>query len=108
MTFYAWLSLAVICLLGAIAPGPSLAVLVAVELVPAYYTHSSAVALALICFGLFATQTKGAVFFTLPTALLLADRLATVWGVFGAAGSLGGGLLGLLAGFMALDIRVCF
>ena len=81
MTFYAWLSLAVICLLGAIAPGPSLAVLVAVEVVPAYYTHSSAVALALICFGLFATQTKGAVFFTLPTALLLADRLATVWGV---------------------------
>ena len=76
------------------------AVLVAVAVVPAYYTDSSAVALALICFGLFAIQIKGAVFFTLPTDLFPADRVATVWGVFGAVGSLGGSLLGLLAGFM--------
>ena len=76
------------------------AVLVAVAVVPAYYTDSSALALALICFGLFAIQIKGAVFFTLPTDLFPADRVATVWGVFGAVGSLGGSLLGLLAGFM--------
>ena len=76
------------------------AVLVAVAVVPAYYTQSSALALALICFGLFAIQIKGAVFFTLPTDLFPADRVATVWGVFGAVGSLGGSLLGLLAGFM--------
>jgi len=76
------------------------AVLVAVAVVPAYYTDSSALALAFICFGLFAIQIKGAVFFTLPTDLFPADRVATVWGVFGAVGSLGGSLLGLLAGFM--------
>ena len=76
------------------------AVLVAVAVVPAYYTQSTAMALALICFGLFAIQAKGAVFFTLPTDLFPADRVATVWGVFGAVGSLGGSLLGLLAGFM--------
>ena len=76
------------------------ALLVAVAVVPAYYTQSSALALALICFGLFAIQIKGAVFFTLPTDLFPADRVATVWGVFGAVGSLGGSLLGLLAGFM--------
>ena len=39
-------------------------------------------------------------FFTLPTDLFPADRVATVWGVFGAVGSLGGSLLGLLAGLM--------
>ena len=76
------------------------AVLVAVAVVPAYYTQSSALALALICLGLFAIQIKGSVFFTLPIDLFPADRVATVWGVFGAVGSLGGSLLGLLAGFM--------
>ena len=76
------------------------AVLVAVAVIPAYYTASSALALALICFGLFAIQVKGSVFFTLPTDLFPADRVATVWGVFGAVGSLGGSLLGLLAGYL--------
>ena len=51
-------------------------------------------------FGLFAIQIKVAVLFTLPTDLFPADRVATVWGVFGAVGSVGGSLLGLLAGFM--------
>ena len=76
------------------------AVLVGVAVVPAYYTRSNASALALICLGLFAIQIKGSVFFTLPIDLFPADRVATVWGVFGAVGSLGGSLLGLLAGFM--------
>ena len=74
------------------------AVLVAVAVVPAYSTQSSA--LALICFGMFAIQIKVAVFFTLPTDLFPADLVATVWGMCGAVGSLGGSLLGLLAGFM--------
>ena len=76
------------------------AVLVALAVIPAYYTASSALALALICFVLFAIQVKGSVFFTLPTDLFPADRVATVWGVFGAVGSLGGSLLGLLAGYL--------
>ncbi|MDG2459262.1 MAG: MFS transporter [Luminiphilus sp.] len=76
------------------------AVLVALAVIPAYYTASSALALALICFGLFAIQVKGSVFFTLPTDLFPADRVATVWGVFGAVGSLGGSMLGLLAGYL--------
>ncbi|MEK9919693.1 MAG: MFS transporter [Luminiphilus sp.] len=76
------------------------AVLVACAVIPAYYTASSSLALALICFGLFAIQVKGSVFFTLPTDLFPADRVATVWGVFGAVGSLGGSLLGLLAGML--------
>ena len=75
------------------------AVLVAMAVIPAYYTESSALALALICFGLFAIQIKGSVFFHLAD-LFPADRVATVWGVFGAVGSLGGSLLGLLAGLM--------
>ena len=68
--------------------------------IPAAYTGSSFIALALICFGLFAIQVKGAVFFTLPADLFPAAKVATVWGVFGAAGSLGGSVLGLLAGLM--------
>ena len=76
------------------------AALVALAVIPAYYTASSALALALICFGLFDIQVKGSVFFTLPTDLFPADRVATVWGVFGAVGSLGGSLLGLLAGYL--------
>ena len=75
-------------------------VLVAVAVVPAHHTKSSALALALICLGLFVIQINGSVFFTLPTDLFPADRVATVWGVFGAVGSLGGSLLGLLVGYM--------
>ena len=72
----------------------------AVAVVPAHYTKFSALALALICLGLSAIHLKGSIFFTLPTDLFPADRVATVWGVFGAVGSLGGSLLGLLVGYM--------
>lgn len=68
--------------------------------IPAVQAENSYVALGLICFGLFAIQIKGSVFFTLPTDLFPAGKVATVWGVFGAVGSLGGSLLGLLAGYM--------
>ena len=41
-----------------------------------------------------------AVFFKLPTELSPADRVAIAWGLCGMVRSLGGGLLGLLAGSM--------
>ncbi|MFK7954693.1 MAG: MFS transporter [Lysobacterales bacterium] len=66
--------------------------------IPAANTESSAVALALICFGMFAIQLRGSVFFTLPTDLFPAARVASVWGIFGAAGSLGAAIFGLIAG----------
>lgn len=68
--------------------------------IPAVMVQSAHVALALICFGLFAIQVKGSVFFTLPTDLFPAAKVATVWGVFGAVGSLGGSVLGIIAGNM--------
>jgi ACS family hexuronate transporter-like MFS transporter len=74
------------------------AVLVLVT-IPAVYANSAAAALALICFGMFAIQLKGSVFFTLPSDLFPAAKVATVWGVFGAVGSLGGSVLGLVAGW---------
>lgn len=75
------------------------AVLVLVT-IPAVRAESGYVALALICFGLFAIQVKGSVFFTLPTDLFPAGKVATVWGIFGAVGSLGGSVLGFVAGNM--------
>jgi ACS family hexuronate transporter-like MFS transporter len=68
--------------------------------IPAVHAESAYVALALICFGLFSIQIKGSVFFTLPSDLFPAAKVATVWGVFGAVGSLGGSILGLIAGNM--------
>ena len=55
-------------------------------------------------FGLVAPVTRGefdindAVFFKLPTELSPADRVAIAWGLCGLVRSLGGSLLGLLAG----------
>ena len=57
-------------------------------------------------FGLVAPVTRGefgvndAVFFKLPTELSPADRVAIAWGFCGMVRSLGGSLLGLLAGPM--------
>ncbi len=68
--------------------------------IPAISGSSSAVALSLICFGLFSIQLKQAVFYTLPSDLFPAAKVATVWGAFGAAGSLGGSALGFVAGWL--------
>ena len=51
-------------------------------------------------------RSKGRCSSRLPTDLFPADRVATVWGVFGAVGSLGGSLLGLLAGFLIQERRL--
>ena len=68
--------------------------------IPAVYADSGMTALLLICFAMFAIQTKQAVFYTLPTDLFAAGKVATVWGLFGAVGSLGGSVLGIVAGTM--------
>ncbi|MEO0574800.1 MAG: MFS transporter [Pseudomonadota bacterium] len=69
-----------------------------VAILPAFYVDSAGVALALICVGLFANQLKQAVLFTVPSDLYPAGSVATVWGVFGAVGSLGAAVLGYVAG----------
>ena len=66
--------------------------------VPAFYTGSAYIALALICLAMFAMQVKSSAFFTIPADLFPAARVATVWGVFGAVGSLGAAVLGAFAG----------
>lgn len=68
--------------------------------IPAVLVDSAMLALGLICFGLFAIQIKGSVFFTLPSDLFPAAKVATVWGVFGATGSIGAAILGYIAGNM--------
>ncbi len=68
--------------------------------IPAISGSSSAVALSLICIGLFSIQLKQAVFYTLPSDLFPAAKVASVWGAFGAAGSLGGSALGIVAGWL--------
>jgi len=75
-----------------------LGALFVLAVIPAFYTESGYVALALICFTMFAMQVKSSAFFTLPADLFPAAKVATVWGVFGAVGSFGGSVLGLVAG----------
>ena len=75
------------------------AVLVLVA-IPAVKTESAYLALALICFAMFAIQVKSSAFFTVPADLFPAAKVATVWGVFGAVGSLGAAVLGSIAGPM--------
>lgn len=75
----------------------ALLVLVAI---PAFSADYAMLALALICVAMFAIQIKGAVFFTLPSDLFPAAKVATVWGVFGAVGSLGAAILQAGAGYL--------
>jgi|TARA_B110000259_G_scaffold73922_1_gene87013 ACS family hexuronate transporter-like MFS transporter len=46
----------------------------------------------LICVSMFAIQLKNVNLFSLPADLYPSSKVATVWGLFGAAGSLGGAL----------------
>ena len=57
--------------------------------------------IALICVTLFAIQFKQASLFSLPADLFPARDVATVWGVFGAAGSIGGALFSSFSGRLA-------
>lgn len=73
----------------------------AVAALPAAYAQSAAISFALICLTLFAIQFKQANLFTLPADLFPARDVATVWGLFGAAGSLGGALFTSFSGRLA-------
>ena len=68
--------------------------------IPAATADSPFTAIALIALGMFAIQVKGAVFFTLPSDLFPAGRVASVWGVFGAVGSFGAMLFTPLIGWL--------
>ena len=66
--------------------------LLATAVLPAAYTGSLVACFSLICLTLFAIQFKQANLFTLPSDVFPAREVATIWGYFGAAGSLGGAL----------------
>ncbi|MEO0344782.1 MAG: MFS transporter [Pseudomonadota bacterium] len=68
---------------------------------PAAYADSAVLCFALICLTLFAIQFKQANLFTLPADLFPARDVATVWGMFGAAGSIGGALFSAFSGRIA-------
>ena len=73
----------------------------AVAALPAAYAESAWLCFALICVTLFAIQFKQANLFTLPSDLFPARDVATVWGMFGAAGSVGGALFSAFSGRLA-------
>ncbi|MEO0616141.1 MAG: MFS transporter [Pseudomonadota bacterium] len=75
--------------------------LLAVAALPAAYAESAWLCFALICVTLFAIQFKQANLFTLPADLFPARDVATVWGMFGAAGSVGGALFSAVSGRLA-------
>jgi len=66
----------------------------------AVLAESAGVAIALICVAMFAIQVKASSHFTLPADLFPAGDVATIWGLFGAVGSLGGTLFVGLTGWV--------
>ncbi|MFQ5635897.1 MAG: MFS transporter, partial [Gammaproteobacteria bacterium] len=68
---------------------------------PAVFAQSAYVALALIGVAMFAIQMKASSLFTVPADLFPARDVATIWGLFGAVGSVGGMLFVALAGWVS-------
>lgn len=66
----------------------------------AVMAESAFVALGLICVALFAIQMKASSHFTIPADLFPAKDVATIWGLFGAVGGLGGALFVAAAGWI--------
>ncbi len=56
------------------------------------FVDSPSVAIGLIAVAMFAIQVKASSHFTIPADLFPARDVATIWGLFGAVGSLGGAL----------------
>ena len=54
----------------------------------------------LIAVVMFATQVKAAALFTIPADLVRSQDVALVWGLSGAAGSLGGAVFQLIVGWL--------
>ena len=63
--------------------------LLALAIIPAANTESTTMFIFLVCISLFAIQFKSSNLFTLPADMFASKEVATIWGVFGAAGSLG-------------------
>jgi len=66
----------------------------------AVLVDSAAVAIGLICVAMFAIQVKASSHFTIPADLFPARDVATIWGLFGAVGSLGGGVFVATVGWV--------
>jgi ACS family hexuronate transporter-like MFS transporter len=66
----------------------------------AVLADSTPVAIGLICVAMFAIQVKASSHFTIPADLFPARDVATIWGLFGAVGSLGGTLFIAAAGWV--------
>jgi ACS family hexuronate transporter-like MFS transporter len=66
--------------------------------IPAFLVKSGAVAIALICVVLFGYSSWAANFLSLPADLFPAGDVATITGLLGTAGALGGMLFGLATG----------
>jgi ACS family hexuronate transporter-like MFS transporter len=66
----------------------------------AVLADSAIVAIGLICVAMFAIQMKASSHFTIPADLFPAKDVATIWGLFGAVGSLGGGLFVAAVGWV--------
>ncbi len=67
----------------------------------AVLAESATVAMALIAAAMFAIQMKASSHFTIPADLFPARDVATIWGLFGAVGSLGGTLFVATAGWVS-------
>jgi ACS family hexuronate transporter-like MFS transporter len=67
---------------------------------PAYFVSSPYMALLFIAIAMFAVQIKSSSLFTVPADLVDSQNVATVWGLSGAAGSLGGMLFTPLIGWL--------
>ncbi len=67
---------------------------------PAATAESPYTAIALISLGMFSIQVKSSCFFTLPSDLFPAGRVASVWGAYGAVGSFGAALFSPVAGWL--------
>jgi ACS family hexuronate transporter-like MFS transporter len=60
---------------------------------------SAGTAIALIAVAMFAMQFKASSLFTLPADLFPARDVGTIWGLFGAIGSIGGAVFSIVVGW---------
>jgi ACS family hexuronate transporter-like MFS transporter len=75
--------------------------LLVVASLPAGIVDSAGGALLLIAVAMFAIQAKASSLFALPADLFPAARVGTVWGLFGAAGSIGAAVFSASAGYVS-------
>ena len=66
---------------------------------PAVTADNAGTAIALIAVAMFAMQFKASSLFTLPADLFPARDVGTIWGLFGAIGSIGGAVFSIVVGW---------